>query len=139
MRTKEFFLRISIFLPVTIYLILLLLILLGVSANLLGARDSFYCDIYCKVAALSLTLGIAAVIFKHFRACCNQNVCIISYQTILLTNKLFVLSYGLIQKTPRLNLTLTRITYNKRENQNKLANHIKYRYYIKSTTLFNVL
>ena len=69
MRTKEFFIRTGIFLPMAVFGILFFLMLVGVAADLLGAQNAFYCTVYCKVSVGLISAVVATVIYCQAKAC----------------------------------------------------------------------
>jgi hypothetical protein len=69
MRVREFFIRIGLFLPLSIFGALLVLMLFGIGADLAGAQSIFYCTIYCKVCVGLLALVAMYVIYCQARAC----------------------------------------------------------------------
>ena len=69
MKVREFFIRIGLFLPMAVFGLLFLLLLLGIGADLLGAKSAFYCTIYCKICAAILVLGATAVVYCQAKAC----------------------------------------------------------------------
>jgi len=69
MRVQEFFVRILFFLPLAFWVTFLFLMVLGIIAYLLGAHETFYCTVYCKVALALLIGGSLAVIICQVNAC----------------------------------------------------------------------
>jgi len=69
MRVKEFFIRTGIFLPMVVFAILIILMLFGIAADLMGAEQMFYCTIYCKICTAVIALGATIVIYCQARAC----------------------------------------------------------------------
>ena len=72
MRVREFFVRIGLFLPMTVFGILFILMLFGIGADLIGAESLFYCTVYCKVCVAALALGGLYCVYCQARACCRK-------------------------------------------------------------------
>jgi len=69
MRTKEFFMRLSILLPMVLWSVFIFLILFGIVANILGADTLFYCDVYCKIGVTLFAIAFLSVIYCQAKSC----------------------------------------------------------------------
>lgn len=69
MRVREFLIRTCLFLPMVIFGVLFVLMLFGISADLLGAKSMFYCTVYCKICVGLLALAGLAVVYCQAKAC----------------------------------------------------------------------
>lgn len=73
MRTKEFLVRLLVFLPIALWSVFLFLMVFGIAAYLLGANSLFYCTIYCKIGMALFILATIAVIYCQGEACLKNN------------------------------------------------------------------
>jgi len=69
MRTQEFFIRTGIFLPITVFVILFVLMLVGLSVDMLGAKSLFYLSGYWKTCMAILGAGAIAILICQVKAC----------------------------------------------------------------------
>jgi|LGOV01.1.fsa_nt_gb hypothetical protein len=69
MRTKEFFMRLSVLLPMAFFGVFILLMLFGIVANSLGADSFFYCEVYCKIGVTLFAVAILSVFYCQARSC----------------------------------------------------------------------
>ena len=69
MRTKEFFMRLGVLLPMAFWGVFIFLMLFGIVANSLGADSLFYCEVYCKIGITLFTVAILSVIYCQARSC----------------------------------------------------------------------
>ena len=72
MRTKEFFVRLCVILPIALWGVFLFLMIFGIAAYLLGAESWFYCTIYCKVGIALFLIATIAVTLVQARVCSRK-------------------------------------------------------------------
>ena len=72
MKTKEFFIRIAVILPMALWSVFLFLMVFGIGAYLLGANSWFYCTIYCKIGMALFILATLAVTYCQAKACFRE-------------------------------------------------------------------
>lgn len=72
MKTKEFFVRLCVILPMALWAVFLFLILFGIVSYFLGAGNAFYCTTYCKVGIAMFIIAAVVVTYCQAKACCRE-------------------------------------------------------------------
>jgi hypothetical protein len=70
---KNLALRLCFVLPLAVFATFVLLIVIGIGTNLLGAGAGFYCTVYCKVGVGLFIVGLAAALYTQVRACMKES------------------------------------------------------------------
>lgn len=70
-KTKEFFARLCILLPMAFWGLFIVLILFGIVASKFGANSWFYCNVYCKVGVGLFIVAFLAIIYCQAKSCCR--------------------------------------------------------------------
>ncbi|MEN8123778.1 MAG: hypothetical protein ABFR32_01510 [Bacteroidota bacterium] len=69
MRTREFFMRLGVLLPMAFWGVFIVLMILGIVTYNFGADSLFYCDVYCKIGVTLLAAVFLSVIYCQARSC----------------------------------------------------------------------
>jgi len=63
MKTKEFFTRLGVLIPLALWSVFMFMMLLGIIANSLGVYSGFFCDTYCRLGVTLFTALFLSIIY----------------------------------------------------------------------------
>jgi hypothetical protein len=61
--------RICFFVPIILFVAFVILVVMGIIANMMHAGPLFYCGVYCKAVVSIIIIAIAGTVFCQIKAC----------------------------------------------------------------------
>lgn len=69
MRTKEFFTRLGVLVPLAFWTVFMFMTLVGILANALNVFSGMYCDVYCKLGVGLFSAAVLSIIYCQAKSC----------------------------------------------------------------------